>query len=229
MDPITQFLSLLPAGIAAGAAVILALGILFFIVACRRVRGRRWLGAGGHGLCSACLLAIALALTAIGFNLHTYQRLTHEQDVAEIRFQQLGPNLYNASIYYPEQNRYQEFQLYGDAWQIDARVLKWQGPALLAGLDAGYRLERISGRYDDIEQERNKRRSVYALSDNPGMDLWSLARRYERWLPWLDARYGSATYLPMRDDARYNISLTQTGLIARAANDAGQQAIDAWH
>lgn len=225
MDIITQ----IPGSIGIGSAVLLLLGLLFFIIACTRLRRRRWLGAGGHGLFSITLLAIAMALAAVGFNLHTYQRLTHERDVAEISFRQLAPQRFQVRIHYPDMERYQELQLSGDAWQIDARVLKWRGPALLAGLDSGYRLERISGRYENIEAERNQTRSVHALSENPGVDLWSLTRRFERWLPWLDADYGSATYLPMRDEARYRISMTQSGLIARASNTAGQQAIDTWH
>lgn len=225
MDIITQ----IPGSIGIGSAMLLLLGLLFFSIACTRLRRRRWLGAGGHGLFSITLLAIAMALVAVGFNLHTYQRLTHERDVAEISFRQLAPQRFQVRIHYPDRDRYQELQLSGDAWQIDARVLKWHGPALLAGLDSGYRLERISGRYENIEAERNQTRSVHALSDNPGVDLWSLTRRFERWLPWLDAGYGSATYLPMRDDARYRISMTQSGLIARASNTAGQQAIDTWH
>ena len=71
----------------------------------------------------------------------------------------------------------QMFMLAGDEWQLDARVLKWKGWANLLGLDAQYRLERVSGRYRDIEQERNDERTVYALSENPGVDLWTLSTR----------------------------------------------------
>ena len=66
------------------------------------------------------------------------------------------------------------FVLSGDEWQLDARVLKWKGWANLFGLDAQYRLERVSGRYRDIEQERTGERTVYALAENPGLDLWKV-------------------------------------------------------
>jgi hypothetical protein len=119
------------------------------------------------------------------------------------------------------------FMLYGDDWQLDARVLKWKGWANLLGLDAQYRLERISGRYRDIEQERRDERTVYALSQNPGLDLWELSNRYRRWLPFVDAMYGSATYLPMAETARYEVKMTQTGLIARPMNAAAESAAGA--
>lgn len=218
----------IPGAIGAGTLILLLVGTLCFAVACARLRRLRLLAAGGHGLASAALLALGTALAALGFNLHTYERLTHERPVAEVEFRQLAPQRFHIRIHYPESGQYQDAELQGDSWQIDARVLKWQGPALLAGLDAGYRLERLSGRYEDIESERQQPRSVHALSENPGLDVWSLTRRYEHWLPWLDARYGSATYLPMRDGARYTVSMTQSGLIARAGNNIGQEAIDRW-
>lgn len=224
MELITQ----IPAGLGLIATLLALLGVLFFITACIRLRRLRLFAAGGHGLCCITLLALGLALAAAGLNLHTYQRLTHERDVAEIEFQQLGPRHFRARIHYPDSTRYQEVELNGDAWQIDARILKWTGPALLAGLDSGYRLERISGRYENIEAERSQPRSAHQLATNPGLDIWSLSREYERWLPWVDARYGSATYLPMQDGAVYQVTMTQTGLMARPLNERGRQAIKRW-
>ena len=112
--------------------------------------------------------------------------------------------------------------LAGDEWQLDARVLKWKGWANLLGLDAQYRLERVSGRYRQIEQERKDERTVYALSENPGIDLWTMSIDHRRWLPFVDAVYGSAVYLPMADGARYEVSITQSGLVARPVNDVAE-------
>ena len=89
-------------------------------------------------------------------------------------------------------------------------------------------VERIGGRYRDIEQERTGQRTVYPLSENPGLDLWMLSTRYPRWLPVVDAVYGSATYMPMADGARYEISITQSGLIARPKNPAAESAAGSW-
>ena len=225
MDLITE----IPASMGLMAGLLVLFGVIFFITAGARLRRRRVFAAGGHGLFSVTLLALGLALAAIGLNLHTYQRLTSEREVAEIEFSQLGPQTFSARIHYPGSDRYEELRLQGDAWQIDARVLKWKGPAILAGLDSGYRLERISGRYEAIEAERSRPRSVHQLSQNPGLDLWSLSRQYQRWLPWVDARYGSATYLPRHDGAVYQVNISQTGLVARATNTNAREAIDNWY
>jgi hypothetical protein len=112
---------------------------------------------------------------------------------------------------------------------VDARILKWQGAVNLLGFDAALRLDRISGRYTDIEDERNQPRTVYQLHPPETIDLWELAHRYHRWLPWVDALYGSATFLPMADKGSYEISASQTGLIARPLNEAARSAVSGWH
>ena len=38
-------------------------------------------------------------------------------------------------------------------WQLDGRLIRWKGLAELIGLEPGYRLERLSGRFLAIEQQ----------------------------------------------------------------------------
>jgi hypothetical protein len=209
--------------------VLIALfGLLLLVLACQRLFRARFLAAGGSGLMGLLLLAVAGFLFVISLNLHTYARLTHEEPVAEIVFEARGPQQYRATLAEVPSGEMQLFMLAGDEWQLDARVLKWKGWANLLGFDAQYRLERIGGRYRDIEQERNGQRTVYPLSENPGLDLWMLSTRYPQWLPFVDAVYGSATYMPMADGARYEISITQSGLIARPKNPAAESAAGSW-
>lgn len=203
-------------------------GLLLLALACQRLYRARFLAATGSALMGFLLLAIAGFLFVVSLNLHTYARLTHERPVAEIVFEARGPQQFRATLAEVPSGEMQLFMLSGDEWQLDARVLKWRGWANLLGLDAQYRLERIGGRYRDIEQERNGVRTVYPLSENPGLDLWMLSTQYPRWLPFVDAVYGSATYMPMADGARYEISITQSGLVARPMNPAAETAAGSW-
>ncbi len=203
-------------------------GLLLLILACQRLFRARFLAAGGSALMGLLLLALSAVLFVISLNLHTYARLTREKPVAEIVFEARGPQQFRATLAQVPSGKMQLFMLSGDEWQLDARVLKWSGWANLLGFDAQYRLERIGGRYRDIEQERNAPRTVYPLSENPGLDLWMLSTRYPRWLPFVDAVYGSATYMPMADGARFEISITQSGLIARPMNPAAEAASGSW-
>ncbi len=164
----------------------------------------------------------------IALNMLTYHRLTYELPVAEIHLRELMPRRFEATITYLDSTTTNRYELAGDEWQLDARVLRWPPWMQIAGFNSGYRLERLSGRYASIDDEINLTRTVYALSDNEGLDIWSLAHEYSFWLQWLDAYYGSATYLPMNNNAVYVIFMSQYGLIARPKNDTAKESLSNW-
>jgi hypothetical protein len=169
---------------------------------------------------AACALLVAA-------NLRTYQRLSAEQPAGELQFARIGYHQFNGVFTFPSGER-ADFALRGDEWQVDARVLKWQTLANLVGFDAAYRLDRISGRYSSIEDERSLPRTVYPLNQPDRVDLWDLIHRYHSWVPWIDALYGTATYLPMADGALYEIKVSQSGLVARPLNQAARAAVGSW-
>ena len=209
-------------------AVFALVGILFLFAAVRRLRRRRLLGGVLNGATALVLILLSVCAALIGANLRTYQRLSFEQPAGELQFTRTGEREFNAVLTYPGGER-ANFALRGDEWQVDARVLKWHAFANLVGFDTAYRLERIGGRYTRIEDERAEARTVYALNPPQRIDPWELAHRYRSWLPWLDAVYGSATFLPMADGALYEIKVSQSGLIARPLNQAARDAVGSWH
>ena len=71
-------------------------------------------------------------------------------------------------------------------------------------------------------------RAVYNLAPDTGLDLWSLIGKLRRYVDWVDAYYGNAAYLPMADGARYQISITQSGLVARPVNEEARRAVNRW-
>ena len=208
-------------------AVFVLAGLLFLLLALRRMRSRRYGACAVHGVSSLALFLAAACVALLGVNLLTYQRLVHEQPALEAQFSRAGDRQFEALLTYPS-GETQRVALRGDEWQIDARVLKWQGFANLVGFDTAYRLERISGRYADIDRERNASRTVYALNPPDRVDVWTLLRSYRRYVPWVDALYGSATYVPMSDGARYQVVVSQSGLVARPLNEPARQAVGAW-
>lgn len=212
-------------------ALIVVFGLaatLFFIAAVRSMRKRRIGGGMLHGVTSLVLFLIAGCALLVAANLRTYQRLTAEQAAGELQLTRIGSHQFNGVFTFPSGER-ADFALRGDEWQIDARVLKWQALANLMGFDTAYRLERISGRYTSIDDERSLPRTVYPLNPPDRVDLWDLVHRFKSWLPWIDARYGSATYLPMADGALYEIKVSQSGLVARPLNQAARDALGSWH
>lgn len=201
--------------------VLLTLSVLFIVLGIKRFFRGKVVSAGIQSLSGVSLLLAGLLFLSIATNLYSYDRLTYEQDIAKLTFSQLDEQEFRVEITYANQDKTDGFLINGDEWQMDARVIKWHGWAQLLGLNAQYRLQRISGRYSDIEDERQKPRSVYSLEQKDNIDYWKLIKNYKKWLPWIDAHYGSATYLPMAANTTYAVSLSQTGLIARSieAND----------
>jgi len=204
------------------------LGLLFFVAAIRRLRRRRVMGGMAHGAAALIFFLAAACAVLIGSNLRTYQRLSYEQPAGELQLSRVADRRFDAVLSYPDGER-ANFPLRGDEWQVDARVLKWHAFANLVGFDAAYRLERISGRYSNIEDERIQPRTVYELHSPGRIDPWELIHRYRAWVPWMDALYGSATFLPMADGALYEIKVSQSGLVARPLNQAAREAVGSWH
>jgi hypothetical protein len=203
-------------------------GLLFLLASARRLRRRRYGACTVHGLASLVFFLAAAVVALLGLNLLTYQRLTRERPVLRAHFAQTAPQQYNATLAYPS-GEVQGYILSGDEWQLDARVIKWRAIGNLLGFDTAYRLERISGRYGDVNRARAAAPAVYALHPPERIDVWQLLRTWHDYVPWVDALYGSAIYLPMADGAEYEVSISPTGLLARPLNAAARGAIGAWH
>jgi hypothetical protein len=203
------------------------LGSVLCIVGVRRLHEKRVLSAIKFELTGIIFLLFAGIAFLLASNLYLYQRLVYETPIAEIEFVQTSAQSYTATL--EHDGRSQQFFMRGDEWQLDAQMLIWHGYANLLGLDAQYRLHRLSGRYTAITDEEEKARSVHALGETADIDLWSLANQHQNLIGWLlDTSYGSAVYLPMSAGARYQISISRTGLVARPINAAAKLAVSRW-
>ncbi len=213
-------------GLFAFAGVCALFALAHGVHARRHWRTRRRFAAGHRALWSVIFLLLALLGAFAGTALLGYRRLAAEALVAQLEAHALGPQNFALDIVLPDGTR-RHVELAGDDWQLDARVIKWDTRAVVLGAPALYRLDRITGRYRDIEQERVAPKSVAALSTASTLDLWTLKQKFPRYLPWVDADYGSAAYLPLVDGGRYTVTLAAAGgLIARAADTATAQKLD---
>jgi hypothetical protein len=210
------------------ASVVFTFVTLFFVFSMtRHIRRRRPVRATASlagGMASAALGGASILLA---FSYYGYGRLVDEQHVGEIEFSLSAPGEYTARFMVDgEADRF--LQLRGDEWQLDARVVTWKPPVTLLGLDPIYQLDRLSGRYSDIDDEMLEPRTVYALNEELTFDVWRVAYRFPRLMPGVDAHYGTATYVPMVEGARFEVTLSRDALIARPMNEAARSAVGEW-
>ncbi len=210
------------------ASTIFALiSVMLLFSTIRHTRRRRVLRASGSFVGSVASASLGGVGILLALSYFTYGRLTDERSISLIEFTQMAPDEYTARLMVDgEPDRL--LTLRGDEWQLDARVVNWKPPATLLGLDPIYQLERLSGRYSDIDREVSAARTVHSLADRRFLDLWSVAKRFPILMPGVDAYYGTATYVPMADGARFEVSLTRDALIARPVNNAARDAVGSW-
>jgi hypothetical protein len=53
-------------------------------------------------------------------------------------------------------------------------------------------------------------------------------RRHHAYIPFADALYGSAVYVPMSEGAEYTVSVSASGLVVRPGNDTARKAVGGW-
>jgi len=211
----------------ATSAIFTIFALLFLRATVRHSRRGRPLRAGGSAAFCAATAALATAGVLLSISYFGYERLTAEQLVGVIEFSRSAPEEYTARLMIDGKID-RLLTLRGDEWQLDARVVTWKPPATILGLEPVYQLERLSGRYSTVERERSEPRSVHALAEERPLDLWSLARNFPKLTPGIDAYYGTATYLPMADGARFRVTLSRDALIARPLNDSAREAVGNW-
>ncbi len=203
------------------------LALLLTAAAVRRLRAWEFRSGAVYLFGAAVVAALGVGGAMLAASLHTYARLTHEQEAARAVLRALGPQRFELLLVRTGEPS-QRFELRGDEWQIDARVLKWRGLGTWLGFDTVYRFERLSGRFADNDQERKSARSVYALSPEGTVDFWQLLKKYHSYMPLADALYGSAAYVPMADGAQYVVSVSATGLLIRPLNEPAKKAVGGW-
>jgi hypothetical protein len=209
------------------STVTIAVALYFLFSMTRHARRRRPIRATRSLAGGVVSGAMGSASILLAFSYYGYGRLIDEQLVSRIEFSQSSPGEYTARLMIDgEIDRLLELR--GDEWQMDARVVNWKPPATLLGLDPIYQLDRLSGRYSDIDDEMSEERTVHALSEELPLDVWRVARKFPLLMPGVDAYYGTATYLPMADGARFEVTLTRTALIARPVNEQAREAVGQW-
>jgi len=198
------------------AVVFTALALVLLVTARSAWRDRRRLGSLVGLLAATLCLALAALCGSITLGIRGYRALTREVVAATIKTEPLGPQRFRATVTLPDSSLHM-FELAGDAVYVDAHVLKWRPVANLMGLHTAYELDRISGRYQVLAEEQTRERTVFSLAAKKPFDAFDLARTYWVLRPFVDAEYGSATFIGATapPGTVYEVRVSTTGLLVR--------------
>jgi hypothetical protein len=173
-------------------------------------------------LAAALFLSLGLLCGAITVGIRGYRALTQEVVAATIKTEPIvgAPQRFRATVTLADSSLHM-FELAGDAVYVDAHVLKWKPIGNVLGLHTVYELDRIAGRYRALADEQTRERTVYSLAVAKPFDAFDLARRYWVLRPFVDAEYGSATFIGatggrgQRVGGTYEVRVSTTGLLVR--------------
>ncbi|HMJ49688.1 MAG TPA: hypothetical protein VK440_03850 [Burkholderiales bacterium] len=191
-----------------------AFGAIFIVAAIAALVQARPLRFALRALAGLLLLTIGVLVSAIAVGIQGYRALTREDLAAQISVRPAGVQRFDATFRFAD-GREAAFQLAGDEIYVDAHILKWKPLANVLGLRTAYELDRVTGRYDDIQQERTAVRTIYSLSEENPVDLFGLRQRYAFLSPLFDAEYGSATFVPVNHRRELELLVSTTGLLIR--------------
>jgi len=191
-----------------------ALALAGFVSGTFALRRRRFLGTAVGLAFGLLLLTLSALFATIGVATQGYRALTHEELAATVVTRPNGARRFTAEFIFAD-GRHQSFELAGDQLYVDAHILKWKPLANILGLHTDYELDRVGGRYLSLQEERDSVRTLHSLKQNKLVDMFALRQRFAIFQPFLDAEYGSATFIGVDRPARFEIRVSTTGLLIR--------------
>jgi len=203
-----------PGSLAVAALVGAALGLLAIGAAFAAARARKAAWSAALALLAVLMLPTSGLFGALGIGLRGYRALTREETAARVDVNPIGAQRFVVNFEFPDGRRTQ-YTLAGDELYVDAHVLKWKWVANWFGLHTHYELDRVAGRYGDLDDERSRPRTIQSLAPERRIDLFRLVRSHAQFAPLVDAEYGSASFVPADRPVSYDLRVSTTGLLFR--------------
>jgi len=197
------------------------LSVVLLVTALAAVRKQRWMGTGVALVVAVLFLAMAALAATLSLATQGYQALTREVVAATVVTRPTGPERFMATFAFPDGRR-EHYELTGNALYVDAHIVKWHPLANILGLHTAYQLDRVTGRYDRLEDEQTRPRRMFALSRPTPVDMFQLARSLAFLGRLVDTEYGSATFSSARGPTELELRVSTSGLLFRSAGQTAQ-------
>ena len=207
-----------------GLAVLVACLALLLLYLTLRLGWRlEWLLGWLKGCVLLILLAMCTVIGLLAWELSRFTPITDGARAATLEFGHNGPQQHQARV--TSNGVTQQLLVHGELWELDVQVLRWAGLPSLLGLEDGYRLNNLSGRYLTLEQQREMGASLAGPlhSTPPWRDAWRVLDKLN--LSWLYTDAFVIRFMPIADGARYAVEIGATGLSPVALNPQALEAM----
>lgn len=207
-----------------GLAILIGcLALLLLYLTLRNGWRLEWLFGWLKGCAILILLGTCLVIATLAWELSLFNPIQDGERVAILEFRQNGPQQYDARV--TTNSGTLQLPVHGDRWELNVQVLRWQGLPHMLGLEDGYRLTSLSGRYLELEKHNDASftETGYLNAKPAWRDIWLMLDKLE--LNWLYTDMFTIRFLPMADGARYAVEIGTTGLSPVAMNPQALEAM----
>ena len=187
--------------------------LLFVVLAWRAFDWDRRAWGVLHSLFALVSVGVAGIVLLVGYSLSSYELLSGEELAADVQLRKQEGGGYTAMVTYPSK-RFQVFDLTGDQWRVEARLIRWEGKPKLPGLEAFYRLERLTVRSSKAAPDGQAKEMPLPSPDR--FDLWKHLEELK--FPGLTAVSLDGKFLPVADNANFGVSIAPGTIVARPKN-----------
>ncbi len=214
--------------------IVVGLGLLISSVMGARTRGRMYVDETTgerfyhkrrfglkRGIGGVFIILIAVSLIWLAALVQTYVSLDSKVRVAQVRANKITNQAHtiNVELLMFDKNGKQTsddfYTVAGDRWLLQGNILKFPTWLNVLGVHSGYKLTRLEGQYDSINDENTQKHQAIELNGGDGNFFQTVYQ--QAWSsPFVEAAYGNAVIEPA-DGHTYNVVVTQSGLEADPA------------
>jgi hypothetical protein len=192
--------------------------LLFFISSIRSAKRREYGQVATNLALCFCLASMGGVFGLGSLSLRGYEAFNYEQLAATITVTPQTEGQFNALMKFPDGTT-KNYLLSGDQLVIDAYILKWTPLFNILGMHTHYELARVAGRYFNVDDEQTKPHTVHPLSEESMLDMFHLSRKFGFLKGFVDAEYGSASFVPAKEAQTYILMVSTSGLLFRKIAD----------
>ena len=200
----------------AGVMVVWGVTVLLWIGLSRQ---RGFLRQLQRAVIALLMTAGSLFLTALLIALQALHAFSGERLVAHVITRRLSNDAFEL-IYNETDHGFllppiaHTMTLRGDQWTISGGIVKWHPWLTAVGVPSYHKPRALSGQFANVLRQQGELSSIYPLE--PQADLsWEILYRLQRWLPFIEAAYGSSAYVYVDPGIEHDIYVTPFGYMIK--------------